>query len=80
MPLPPSLMKFMHMYIERKDKGVMNVSLAVEKSALVSSSVRSGRGDPSEHGHGGKFSPSFDDRDKLKCEHCGRSKHTKDQC
>lgn len=31
-------------------------------------------------GHGGRFGSGSDDSDKLKCEHCGRSCHTKDTC
>lgn len=49
----------------------------VEKTELISSSARGGS---SRCGHGVNFSLSSDDRDRLKCEHCGRFRHTKEQC
>lgn len=49
----------------------------IDQSALVSSSC-GGRG--SYHSHGGvsRGGVSQDNRDKLKCEHCGCSRHTKE--
>lgn len=58
----------------------MNISSIVEKSAFVSSSSQGGRGGSAFRGHGGRLGTSLDDRDRLKCEHCGRPTHPKDQC
>lgn len=49
-------------------------------SVLVSSSQRGGRGSFRGCGDGGRGGVSYDDRDKLKCEHYGRSKHAKENC
>lgn len=55
----------------------MNLSLIVEKSALISTSYRGGQGGFTGRGRGARFNNS--DRDQLKCEHCGgRSRDTKD--
>lgn len=60
---------------------------SIEKSAFISSTQRGDRG--GSHGRGGGGRGSFqdgrgsfsgDERDKLKCEHYGRFRHTKDNC
>lgn len=50
----------------------MNLISTVEKAALLSNSTQGSSG--------GRLSNSIDDKDRLKCEHCGRSRHSKDQC
>lgn len=56
---------------------MMNIIASFEKSALVSTSTRGGHGGNTSRGRG--FSTP-DERDRLKCDHCGRLRHTKDQC
>lgn len=65
---------------EKRRRGVMNQTSTVEKVALVYSSTRGGCDSFTGHSRGGRFSNSPDDKGWLKCEHCGWSKHTKDQC
>lgn len=52
----------------------------IERSALISSFQRDGRGSGCGHGGGDKFGGVSDDRDQLKCEHCRRRQHIKDTC
>lgn len=70
----------MYAHREGRQRGLMNLSALVEKLALVSTFTRRGRGGTTGHGRGGRFSNSSDDRDRLKCEHCGQSRYTKDWC
>lgn len=58
----------------------MNLPSSIEKSTLVSTTTRGGRGGNSWRGCGGRQNFTFDERDRLKCKHCGRSRHTKEQC
>lgn len=58
----------------------MSLAPSIEKSALVSSSSRGGRGNFMGHGRGGRSAHLSEDRDSLKYEHCNRFRHTKDQC
>lgn len=53
---------------------------SIEKSAFIISSQRGGQGASRGRGGGCRGGFSGDSKDKLKCEHCGRSKHTKDTC
>lgn len=48
-----------------------------ERSALASMSQKGSQGGGKKIGKG---SISTEDKDKLKCEHCGRSRHTKETC
>lgn len=61
-----------HVDREEGQRGVMIPVPSIEKFALVSNSSRGGRG--------GRSTYSSDDRDRLKCEHCGHFRHTNDQC
>lgn len=70
---------YAHIHREEDKRGVINVPSAVEKSTFISTSSRGGCGSSPTRGCGGRFS-TYDDRDCLKCEHCGWSRHTKDQC
>lgn len=69
---------YVHIHREDGRRGVMNVLSAIEKSTFISTSSRGGCGGPT-HGHGWRFN-TYDFRDHLKYEHCGKSRHTKDQC
>lgn len=82
MPLPLSLNEvYTYVYREERQRGVMNSVTSIEKSALVSNFGRGGRGGSVGRGRGGRFSSGgSDDRDRLKCEYCGRSRYIKDQC
>lgn len=60
---------------------------SIEKSVFISSTQHGGRRGSRDRGGGGrgsfqdgKGSFSSDERDKLKCEHCGRFRHTKNNC
>lgn len=78
----PLTLNEVYAYVHREEsrRGVMNPTPSIEKSALVSSSSRGDRGGFIGRGRGSKSSYLSDDRDRLKCEHCGRSRHTNDQC
>lgn len=71
---------YTHIHHDDRCQVVMNPSPSIEKSAFVSTSTRGGRGGNSWCGHGGRQSFTSNDKDRLKCEHCGRSRHTKEQC
>lgn len=71
---------YTHIHCKESRHEVMSLAPSIEKAALVSSSFRSGRGNSLRRGHGSKSTNLSDDRDRLKCEHCGRHRHTKDQC
>lgn len=43
----------------------------VEKSAIVSKTTIGDRGGFPGRGHGGRLTSTLDDRDRLKCDHCG---------
>lgn len=79
---PLSTLDEVHAYvhIEELCQGVMATSFNFEKSTLVSSSTRGSHGGHSNRGRGGQSSFAFDNQDCLKCEHCRRSQHIKDQC
>lgn len=48
--------------------------ILMERSALVSSSQRGGLGGRGMHGRGGGwFGNVSNEKDKLKCEHCGHT-------
>lgn len=68
---------YTHIHKEEGPRGVMNLSSAVEKSTFISTSCRGGNGGSFTCGRGGHFVTS-DDCDRLKCEHCGKSRHLKD--
>lgn len=68
---------YAHIHREESRKGVMNPSSAIEKPAFISTSNRGERGGTSTRSRDRHFGTS-DDRDHLKCEHCGRFRHTKD--
>lgn len=76
----PSLNE-VYAYIHREEghQGVMNVS-SFEKSALISTSNRGDHGVNNGRGRGGRMPFTSDDQDRLKCNHCDRWRHTKDQC
>lgn len=76
-PLPSLDEVYTHIHRDDRHRGVINNSPFIEKLALVSISTRGGN---SGHGRGGRSNFHFDDRDRLKCEHCGRFSHTKKQC
>lgn len=71
---------YAHIHHEEGRCGVMTPTSSIEKSALVSSSSRGGRGSFMGNGRGCRSTYSSDDRDRLKYEQCGCFKHTKDQC
>lgn len=71
---------YVHIQREEGRRGVMNLAPSIEKSALVSSLSRGGRGNFMGRGRGGRPTHLFEDCDRLKCEHCGRFRHIKDQC
>lgn len=76
---------YAYVYREKSRQGVMNVTSSIEKSALVSNSTKGYCGGFTKCGRGDRLSNfSYDkdqlDRDQLKCEHCDRSRHTKQQC
>lgn len=80
MALPLTLNEvYAHVHREEGRRGVMNPASSIKKSTLVSSSSKGGRG--SFMGRGRNRSTYLsDDRDRLKCEHRGRFRYTKDQC
>lgn len=59
---------------------VLPLTQIVEKSAFISTSQQGGRGGSCGHRGGVRSVFNGDDMYKLKCEHCGRSRHTKDTC
>lgn len=71
---------YAHIHRDDKCQGVMNLPSSIEKSTLVSTTTRGGRGGNSWRGCGGRQNLTFDERDRLKCKHCGRFRHTKEQC
>lgn len=79
-PLPSLNEVYAYIHREERRQKVMNVTASFEKSALVSTYTTGGRGGNTRHGCGERVNPNFDDRDKLKCKHYSRLRHTKDQC
>lgn len=71
---------YAYFHLEKEKKGVMNLTSTIEKTALVSRSSRGGYGSFPGRGRGGSLGNSSKDRDWLKCEYCGRSRHNNDQC
>lgn len=71
---------YAHIHREESRRRVMSLAPSIEKAALVSSSFRGGHGNSLGRGYGGRSTHLSDDRDFLKCEHCGHYRHTKDQC
>lgn len=71
---------YAHVHYEEGQHGVMIPIPSVEKSALVSSSSRGCRGSFMGRDRCGRSTYSSNDRDRLKCEHCGHFRHIKDQC
>lgn len=70
MALPLTLDEvYAHNHKEEGRRGVMNMIPFIKKSALVSSSIRGDCSKFTKCGHGGQFSNSSDDKDRLKCEH-----------
>lgn len=65
---------YAHIHHEEGRREVMTPASSTKKSALVLSSSRGGRGNFMGCGRGGRG--TSDDRDRLKCEHCGHFKHT----
>lgn len=77
----PSLNEvYVHVHREERHHGVMNLSPIFKKYALIFTSIKGSKGKNSWHGRGGRSMPSSEDMDKLKCEHCGQYRHTKEQC
>lgn len=78
-PLLPLDEVFSYLSQEEDRRNLMTQSSQpiIDRSALVSSIQRGGRGSFRGRDHG--VSP-YDDKDKLKCEHCGPSRHTKETC
>lgn len=68
---------YVHIHREGR-RSIMTLTHSIEKSTLVSRTFRGGRGSSMGHGRGGRSTYSHDDRDRLKYEHCGRFRHTKD--
>lgn len=71
---------YAHIHYEESRRGVMSLTPFIEKVALILSSFRGSRGNFLGRGRGGRSAHLSNDRDRLKCEHCGRHRHTKDQC
>lgn len=69
---------YAYIYREEEHYGVINLSSSFEKSTLIFTSTRGGRGGNNEHGRGGKMNFISNDQNRLKCEHCGRLRHTID--
>lgn len=70
---------YAHIHRDDRRRGVMNLSLT-EKSTPMPTSIRGGRGGNFGRSHGGRQNFTSNDRDRLNCEHCGLSRHTKEQC
>jgi len=77
----PLTLNEVYAHIHREGRrGIMTPVPSIKKSTLVSSMSRGGCGSSMDCGRGGRSTYSFDDRDRLKCEHCGCFRHTKDEC
>lgn len=77
-PLPSLTEVYAFVHKEELRTGIMNISSTFEKLALVSSSTKGGCGVHGGHGLGRRYNLASNDRDRLKCGHCDRSRHTKE--
>lgn len=70
----PITLNEVYAYVHREEgrREVMNPAPSIEKSTLISSSSNGHRGSFMRRGHSGRSTPLFDDRNRLKCEHCGQ--------
>lgn len=77
-PLPPLDEVFSYLAQEEDHHNLMTQPQqeVIDRLTLVSSSQNGGRGFFCGRGGGGRS--LLDDRDKLKCEHCGRTIYTKE--
>jgi hypothetical protein len=79
-PLPSLQEVFSYIQNEESCRSTMLHSSSQTPFALVSASPRHSRGDFKSRDGGRITDATFDDKDKLFCDHCNRSRHTRETC